>query len=196
MSRNRLYNRTYGTSKASNMRQASRCDTDRLSLPQPRCNTCVADSVSQLESSSCPAEGRRRHLFKQMFNTVRVTSSEYAMNKSALHVGNDTTTRTAIGNNQSSDRAVASVVANVNAPSRGNSRTSSITRIRPGSLTPGGTGVDIKHNSYARYLARIKGTELLKEETSCQTISDTALRNNNKARKYNIVALPSSCSCP
>ena len=71
-----------------------------------------------------------------------------------------------------------------------------VTTSQATALYPGGTGVDIKHNSYARYLARIKGTELLKEETSCQTISDTALRNNNKARKYNIVALPASCSCP
>ena len=84
MSRNRLYNRTYGTSRASNMRQASRCDTDRLSLPQPRCNTCVTDTINT--NTGCPAEGRRKHLFKQMFNTVRVSSSEYAMNKSALHV--------------------------------------------------------------------------------------------------------------
>lgn len=196
MSRNRLYTRTFGSTRASNSGCSETPDpcAYAINIPGPRCNTCVTDTVNT--NAGCPAEGRRRHLFKQMFNTVRVTSSEYAMNRSALHVGNDTSTRTAQGNNQSSDRAVASVVANVNAPSRGNSRTSSITRIRPGSLTPGGTGVDIKHNSYARYLARIKGTELLKEETSCQTISDTALRNNNKARKYNIVALPASCSCP
>jgi hypothetical protein len=31
------------------------------------------------------------------------------------------------------------------------------TALRPGALTPRGSGVDIKHNSYARYLARIKG---------------------------------------
>ena len=31
------------------------------------------------------------------------------------------------------------------------------TRLRPGALSPGGTGVDIKHNSYHRYLARLKG---------------------------------------
>jgi hypothetical protein len=32
-----------------------------------------------------------------------------------------------------------------------------ITRLRPGALSPGGLGVDIKHNSYDRYLNRIKG---------------------------------------
>jgi hypothetical protein len=39
----------------------------------------------------------------------------------------------------------------------GNSTKRTITRLRPGALSPGGAGVDIKHNSYARYLARIKG---------------------------------------
>ena len=33
----------------------------------------------------------------------------------------------------------------------------SITRDRPGAMSPGGVGVDIKHNSYERYLNRIKG---------------------------------------
>lgn len=33
----------------------------------------------------------------------------------------------------------------------------SITRLRPGACAPGGTGVDIKHNSYNRYLNRLKG---------------------------------------
>jgi hypothetical protein len=33
----------------------------------------------------------------------------------------------------------------------------SITRLRPGSMSPGGLGVDIKHNSYDRYLNKIKG---------------------------------------
>jgi hypothetical protein len=32
-----------------------------------------------------------------------------------------------------------------------------ITRLRPGALSPGGSGVDIKHNSYQRYLNRLKG---------------------------------------
>jgi hypothetical protein len=32
-----------------------------------------------------------------------------------------------------------------------------ITRLRPGALSPGGSGVDIKHNSYDRYLNRLKG---------------------------------------
>jgi hypothetical protein len=46
----------------------------------------------------------------------------------------------------------------------GNSTKYTITRLRPGALSPGGAGVDIKHNSYARYLARIKGKAPLRQQ--------------------------------
>ena len=55
-------------------------------------------------------------------------------------------------------------------PSRGNSTRSSLTRLRPGSLNPGGKGVDIKHNSYNRYLARIKAKNLGTTFTTSQGV--------------------------
>jgi hypothetical protein len=48
----------------------------------------------------------------------------------------------------------------VNAPTRGNSTRSTITANKPGAMTPGGQGVDVKHGSYARYLAKKKGNLL------------------------------------
>jgi len=41
-------------------------------------------------------------------------------------------------------------------PSRGSSTSSSITRHRPGGASAAGTGVDVKHGSYDRYLAKKK----------------------------------------
>ena len=41
-------------------------------------------------------------------------------------------------------------------PSRGSSTSSSVTRHRPGGASAAGTGVDIKHGSYDRYLAKKK----------------------------------------
>jgi hypothetical protein len=38
----------------------------------------------------------------------------------------------------------------------------SITRDRPGAMSPGGIGVDIKHNSYDRRLLRLKGKSVLR----------------------------------
>jgi hypothetical protein len=43
-----------------------------------------------------------------------------------------------------------------------NGRHSSVTSSKPGSQTPGGVGCDIKHNSYDRYLNRLKGKGPLK----------------------------------
>ena len=37
-----------------------------------------------------------------------------------------------------------------------------ITRLRPVAMSPGGVGVDIKHNSYDRYLNRLKGKTVLR----------------------------------
>jgi len=90
-------------------------------------------------------------------NTVRVSSSLYSMNLAALTVfekpdeGNRTNWK------QSSDRKEAHVQR-----SRISMRSS--VSVRPGNLSPGGVGVDIKHNSYARYLARLKGGRPLRKE--------------------------------
>jgi hypothetical protein len=62
--------------------------------------------------------------------------------------------------NQMSDRPIPSVQevkTSSGSTYRGSSTKHSIMRNRPGSLSPGGVGVDIKHNSYNRYLNRLKG---------------------------------------
>lgn len=62
--------------------------------------------------------------------------------------------------NQMSDRPVPSV-QRATVPTGSftsmNRRHTSVTSSRPGCQTPGGKGCDIKHNSYDRYLNRIKG---------------------------------------
>ena len=57
----------------------------------------------------------------------------------------------------------------VNVPTRGNSTTSTITGNRPGAMTPGGQGVDVKHGSYHRYLAKKKGFILSKNKVDINT---------------------------
>lgn len=62
---------------------------------------------------------------------------------------------------QSSDRNRPSVVPSSSVvPTRGNSLRSTVTSLRPGAMQSGGSGVDVKHNSYNRYLNRIKGQTL------------------------------------
>lgn len=49
---------------------------------------------------------------------------------------------------------------NNNIPTRGSSTKTSITSNRPGSMNPGGIGVDVKHGSYARYLGKLKARNI------------------------------------
>jgi hypothetical protein len=102
-------------------------------------------------------------LQKKIHNSVCVSSSLYSMNVGALHSyqrpdtngqyvqqsGNAYYVPPNIYWNQMSDRARQ---AN---QSFSSSRPS--TRARPGALSPGGKGVDIKHASYERYLNKLKG---------------------------------------
>ena len=126
---------------------------------------------------------------KRIENTVRVPSSEYTMNKSALNVYTPPKSQFAYVNwNQMSDRAVPGVTRSV-VPSHGNSTKSSLTRMRPGSTSAPGKGVDMKHGSYDRYLARLKGKSVIRtnpDPNSAQVV------NNAKSIKWGI-AYSESC---
>lgn len=87
--------------------------------------------------------------------TVRVPCSLYLDNLAALNVYQKPILH-GVNWNQMSDRAVAHI-SKATVSSRGSSTKGTITRHRPGAGTPGGVGVDIKHNSYDRYLLRLKG---------------------------------------
>jgi hypothetical protein len=133
--------------------------------------------------------GIRNHGFKQLNssdpafqyqtqkiiqNTVRVPSSLYTMDLAALNVYQFPDTTTRVNWNQMSDRAYpASQKAGAGGSFyHGSSAKRSQTRERPGSLQPGGKGVDIKHNSYARYLNRIKGGKLARRGPIPSTYGD------------------------
>jgi hypothetical protein len=82
----------------------------------------------------------------------------------------------------------------------GSSIKRSITRLRPGAMSPGGVGVDIKHNSYDRYLNRIKGKAPLKRGVVPPTFGVPYIPFNlaspvygGKTMKMSIV---NGCNCP
>ena len=56
----------------------------------------------------------------------------------------------------------------INVPTRGNSTRTTITSNKPGGMVPGGAGVDVKHGSYHRYLAKKKGI-LFVQPLNCRT---------------------------
>jgi len=124
---------------------------------------------------------------KRIWNTVRISASEYVMNVSSLEVyQRPSPIYNGVNWNQMSDRALPSnsqIQSITVVPSRGNSTRSSLTRDRPGSQAPGGEGVDIKHGSYARYIARLKGKGPLRTQNPTGLIPV----QGNKTRSYGIV---------
>ena len=111
-------------------------------------------------TSNTPATHYQR--LKIIQNTVRVASSLYTMNLGALNAYTKPSSNTYnVCWNQMSDRPVPSK-QNVYVPTKGsivgsNSTKHTVTGPRPGAQSPGGSGCDIKHNSYDRYLNRLKG---------------------------------------
>jgi hypothetical protein len=116
----------------------------------------------------------RYQILKLIQKTVHVPSSLYTMNLAGLNAYQrpDTTYRVVdvagtnylvspgVNWNQMSDRKEPHkqvVVTSSGSTYRGSSTRRTIVRQRPGAMSPGGSGVDIKHNSYERYLNRIKG---------------------------------------
>lgn len=123
-------------------------------------------------ASNNPASQYQRQ--KLIQNTVRVHSSLYTMNLAGLSGYQKPLNKSQIVEqngsvyvvppkvywNQMSDRAKPSRQT-TKVASGSTYHTSStrhtITRHRPGAMSPGGVGVDIKHNSYDRYLNKLKG---------------------------------------
>jgi hypothetical protein len=128
------------------------------------CNTNLA--------SNNPASQYQRQ--KLIQNTVRVASSLYSMSLAGLsgyqmpltnyqfvdQPGTPYVAPPSVNWNQMSDRAKPSN-QNVKTASGSTYHSSStrhtIVRHRPGAMSPGGVGVDIKHNSYERRLNKLKG---------------------------------------
>jgi hypothetical protein len=119
---------------------------------------CSAYGCNRNLSSSDPASQYQR--LKLIQKTVRVPSSLYSMNLAALNVYQLPYPQYKVNWNQMSDRRerhYQPTIVTGGSTYHGSSTKSTITRCRPGAGCPGGYGVDIKHNSYDRYLNRIKG---------------------------------------
>jgi hypothetical protein len=77
-------------------------------------------------------------------------------------------------------------------PTYGNSTKRTLTSHKPGACTPGGEGVDIKHDSYARYLNRKKAGNL---KTQGLTTRAPVPLYGNKTYSINVVATSINCNC-
>jgi len=174
-----------------------------------RCRNCDTNLTS-----NSPANQYQK--LKLIQNTVRVYASLYTANLGPLTayvqppVG--TWVQTSSGKylaggygvcwNQMSDRPVPSVQP-MTIPTGYNTsmnrRHTSVTSSKPGCQTPGGIGCDIKHNSYDRYLNRLKGKGPLKRGVIPTNFGAPVPFNpafpiyGGKTTKTNIV---NGCYCP
>jgi len=139
-------------------------------------------------------------------NTVRVPASLYMSDLGDLTVFQSAQNAPHQVNwNQMSDRVVRHYQTN-SAQSqggggvfKGSSTRHTQTGTRPGSCTPGGYGVDMKHNSYYRYLARLKGQKPVRRGPVPPTFGLPLPYNpafpiyGGKTVKMNII---NNCNCP
>lgn len=175
-------------------------------------NTCTNMNVNNScrgcyknMASNDPAMINQRQKIIQ--KTVRINSSLYTMNIAGLNVyqspeknyqvveqaGANYIVPPGLNWNQMSDRSRPSqqVVKTGSGSTYGaSSLRSTKVRNRPGAMSPGGSGVDIKHNSYDRYLNRIKGKGLLKKGNV--QLNDEQKMTGGKDVKFAIV---NNCEC-
>jgi hypothetical protein len=153
-------------------------------------------------TSNTPANQYQR--LKLIQNTVRVASSLYTMNLGSLAAYVKPTNETyGVCWNQMSDRSVPSVQRATVPTGKNNSlnnRHYSVTSSRPGCQTPGGVGCDIKHNSYDRYLNRLKGKGPLRRGVIPPTFGAPYIPFNPAFPIYGAKTIKTSivggCDCP
>jgi len=184
-------------------------DTASITGNMTNCRGCNTN----LTSNNPASQYQRQRLIQ---NTVRVRSSLYTMNLAGLSgyqkplstwqpIDQNGTIYYAPPNvywNQMSDRAQPSnqTVKTASGTSyHGSSVRHTITRLRPGALSPGGVGCDIKHNSYDRYLNRLKGKGPLRRGIIPSNYGDPIIFNKaypiygGKTFKSSII---NGCDCP
>jgi hypothetical protein len=181
-----------------------------FNVPTYRCRGCD----NNLNSNDPASQYQRQKIIQ---NTVRVNSSLFTMNLGALSVyqkpsdkyffvdvsGSNYLVSPGVNWNQMSDRKephiqVVKTGAGTGYHSSSTKRT--ITSSRPGAMSPGGSGVDIKHNSYDRYLNRIKGKAPLRRGVIPRGFGTPYIPFNRAYPVYGGKVLATSivngCNCP
>lgn len=170
-----------------------------LGLPQHYYRVRACDTNL---TANTPADQYQR--LKLIQNTVRVYASLYTANLGPLSAYQNPGTKTHnVCWNQMSDRVEPSVqktVVPTGANCTLNRKTTSVTSSRPGGQSPGGIGCDIKHNSYDRYLNRLKGKGPLRRGVVPPNFGVPVIPFNPAYPVYGAkttkTSIVSGCDCP
>ena len=165
-----------------------------------QCRRCTSGIASKCrfrcDAPGCTAEADQRRIWKQS----RAASSSYVDALSAQTVVGGPVNRprarfSMVNWNQMSDRAVPGVGA-AGVPTHGSTTRTSTLRHRPGCGGRAGVGVDVKHGSYARYLARLKAPVRRTGRTSCTgTGAGPRPKAGNKRKMVGILSGVSRKTC-
>ena len=185
------------------------CSSNGLVYRPIRCYACGGCDISGCIDIS--SNINLKIIEKRIQNQVRVSESQYTDVLGAMTIAGNYlekpqtfTDATTVWSNKfslrnQSDRIEPSKTGStnyVNVPTRGNSTRSTITANKPGAMTPGGYGVDVKHGSYARYLGKLKGRTMAVPKTNNNDIKYNVSPHaimNNKSFRFNL--LNQNCSC-
>ena len=173
----------YNCSNCDNLIDTCNQDSNNKYVPKRpvQCSAC-----GSCPSGNCELDTNKIYVQKQIQNTVRVPASLYLNNLAALTIKGSQQNAPKlefnnVNQNQASDRNILHV-----------QKASYNPRLRPGKLGPGGAGVDVKHNSFDRILAR-KKAQHLKTSPPLTTPSHAPI-TGNKVRKFGIV-YSNNCQC-
>ena len=170
------------------------------------CNPNFPNRTQTSVGGFTPADQYQK--LKIIQDTVRVYGSLYVDNLGALTaytkpISDPNKGYYGVCWNQMSDRPVPSVqraTIPTGYATALNRRHTSVTSSKPGSQTPGGVGCDIKHNSYDRYLNRLKGKGPMRRGVVPENFGKPIPFNpafpiyGGKTMKTNIV--DAGCDCP
>ena len=159
------------------------CQYNLYNTDESSCNGCSVVQ-SGIRSSAKPTQ-------EQLWDQTGISAGLYAMDISSLTSSSQRIqSGTNINWNQMSDRQLPGVQTAA-IPSHGSSTRGNVTRLRPGSLSPGGAGVDVKHGSYLRYL-NIKKAKNLRAHPEDNNLLPLY---GNKTRATNAVRSSENCNC-
>lgn len=182
------------------------------------CSECGWADWWDTDATGCKIYSQKRLDQRQKIiqKVVRVDSAQYAMNRAAMNVY-QRKARTAFGlrfgsmynyPSTMSDRREPHIVPETQAVHRhASSKHGSKTRAWPGMTSAAGVGVDVKHGSYARYLARKKGVALKagngaykdyhkRSPTFEEIQQNPTLTQGGKNVKFSIISGGGNCECP
>jgi hypothetical protein len=195
------------TSLVYNVPYAKQLGVPRFYYRYRSCNPNFPNRTQTSVGGFTPADQYQK--LKLIQNNVSVYGSLYVDNLGALTAYKKPISDPSKGLygvcwNQMSDRPVPSVQRatiptgfNISTINR---RHTSVTSSRPGCQTPGGVGCDIKHNSYDRYLNRLKGKGPMRRGVVPPNFGKPIPFNpaipiyGGKTMKTNIV--DAGCDCP